>query len=155
MHTLTRHSVIQREKNTSYIAQAEVVVKALLKENKVLEFQQRWRQHFLDTMKPRFLPELWCVDHNPKWTCSPFLIVNLFSLISVSVYCSVLFHETANGCYGFWRPSIPAYGETLLCTSYTIFISSSSSSSLLSLQMQESWLSSSLCAVNYLHASVQ
>ena len=31
----------------------------------LLEFQRRWRQHFLDTMNPRFLPELWSVDHNP------------------------------------------------------------------------------------------
>lgn len=28
------------------------------------KLEQRWRQHFLDTMKPRFLPECWSVTHN-------------------------------------------------------------------------------------------
>jgi len=29
------------------------------------QFQRMWREHFLATMKPRHLPELWCVEHNP------------------------------------------------------------------------------------------
>lgn len=28
------------------------------------KLEQRWRQHFLDTMKPRFMPECWSVSHN-------------------------------------------------------------------------------------------
>ena len=27
------------------------------------EFVRMWRQHFLDEMKPRFLPNTWSVDH--------------------------------------------------------------------------------------------
>ena len=26
----------------------------------------RWRQHFLDTMKPKFLPPLWSVNHQEE-----------------------------------------------------------------------------------------
>ena len=29
-------------------------------------FEKMWRQHFIDTMKPQFLPYLWSVDHNHK-----------------------------------------------------------------------------------------
>ena len=29
-------------------------------------FEKMWRQHFVDTMKPRFLPYMWSVDHNHK-----------------------------------------------------------------------------------------
>lgn len=69
-HTLTCTHILTltplRERNTSYIAHAKIVVKALLDKDLVFEFQRRWRQHFLDTMKPRFLPDLWCVDHNPS-----------------------------------------------------------------------------------------
>lgn len=28
------------------------------------KLEQRWRQHFLDTMNPRFLPDCWSVTHN-------------------------------------------------------------------------------------------
>ncbi|KAK3882734.1 hypothetical protein Pcinc_012907 [Petrolisthes cinctipes] len=28
------------------------------------KLEQQWRQHFLDTMKPRFMPECWSVSHN-------------------------------------------------------------------------------------------
>lgn len=28
------------------------------------KLEQRWRQHFLDTMEPRFLPDCWSVTHN-------------------------------------------------------------------------------------------
>ena len=65
-HTSHKHTYTLRERNTSYVAHAEIVVKSLVEKDQVFEFQRRWRQHFLDTMKPRFLPDLWCVDHNPS-----------------------------------------------------------------------------------------
>lgn len=34
------------------------------KHNRLLDFQRRWRTHFLETMKPKFLPAKWSVDHN-------------------------------------------------------------------------------------------
>ncbi|KAM9294441.1 exonuclease 3'-5' domain-containing protein 2 [Gastrophryne carolinensis] len=30
----------------------------------LMELEKRWRQHFLDNMQPKFLPQQWCVDHN-------------------------------------------------------------------------------------------
>ncbi|XP_069805250.1 exonuclease 3'-5' domain-containing protein 2 isoform X2 [Dendropsophus ebraccatus] len=30
----------------------------------LMELEKRWRQHFLDKMSPKFLPQQWCVDHN-------------------------------------------------------------------------------------------
>lgn len=27
------------------------------------QFERLWRQHFVDTMSPQYLPELWSVDH--------------------------------------------------------------------------------------------
>lgn len=28
------------------------------------ELERMWREHFLNTMRPKYLPELWCVTHN-------------------------------------------------------------------------------------------
>lgn len=30
----------------------------------LVAFERTWRQHFLDTMKPQFLPKGWSVDHS-------------------------------------------------------------------------------------------
>ncbi|KAM4691044.1 exonuclease 3'-5' domain-containing protein 2 [Rhinophrynus dorsalis] len=30
----------------------------------LMELERRWRQHFLDTMQPKYLPQQWSVDHN-------------------------------------------------------------------------------------------
>ncbi|XP_042301477.1 LOW QUALITY PROTEIN: exonuclease 3'-5' domain-containing protein 2 [Sceloporus undulatus] len=30
----------------------------------LMQLERRWRQHFLDVMQPRYLPEQWSVDHN-------------------------------------------------------------------------------------------
>lgn len=32
----------------------------------LIQFEKMWRQHFLDTMKPKFLPNMWSVEHNHK-----------------------------------------------------------------------------------------
>lgn len=31
-------------------------------EKKLFEFVKMWRKHFVETMKPNFLPDLWVVD---------------------------------------------------------------------------------------------
>ena len=62
------HAHYTRLQNSEFSPHAELVVRAVREEGGrqgLLEFQRRWRQHFLDTMNPRFLPELWSVDHNP------------------------------------------------------------------------------------------
>lgn len=30
----------------------------------LMQLESRWRQHFLDSMQPRHLPQQWSVDHN-------------------------------------------------------------------------------------------
>lgn len=42
----------------------EKVVTSLMKEqNGIQKFEKRWRQKFLETMKPQFMPALWSVHH--------------------------------------------------------------------------------------------
>ena len=65
-HTNTH---INRLRNVSYCPHAEQVVKKIRETSDtagLLEFQKRWRQHFLSCMEPRFLPDLWSVNHNPQ-----------------------------------------------------------------------------------------
>ena len=42
----------------------EKVVKDIITEGCLFDFIRMWRQHFLDSMQPKYLPELWSVDHN-------------------------------------------------------------------------------------------
>ena len=44
----------------------EEVVEKLIKNNLIDEFNVRWRKHFLCTMSPKYLPELWEIDHDHK-----------------------------------------------------------------------------------------
>ena len=52
----------QKEKS-NYVSHGQKVVREIREEGKLLEFEKMWRQHFLDTMRPRHLPPLWSVDH--------------------------------------------------------------------------------------------
>lgn len=52
-----------RKENSNYVSHGQEVVKKIREEGKLLEFEKMWRQHFLDTMRPRHLPPLWSVDH--------------------------------------------------------------------------------------------
>lgn len=36
------------------------------KEIGLISLEKRWRQHFLDTMSPKFLPPLWSVEHQKQ-----------------------------------------------------------------------------------------
>ena len=42
----------------------ERVVKSVTEAGELEDFVRMWRTHFLEYMQPRFLPEMWCVDHN-------------------------------------------------------------------------------------------
>lgn len=45
----------------------------MLKHHGLLEFQARWRRHFVSTMQPKFLPTFWSVDYVPEnWVDSVF-----------------------------------------------------------------------------------
>ncbi|XP_055604403.1 exonuclease 3'-5' domain-containing protein 2-like [Uranotaenia lowii] len=48
------------------------------------ELERMWREHFLRTMKPKFLPELWSVEHNYKrLEINTLILVYDFSEFSV------------------------------------------------------------------------
>lgn len=47
-----------------YLPHGEKVVQEIMEEEGLLEFEKVWRQHFLDTMQPRYLPDLWSVNHS-------------------------------------------------------------------------------------------
>lgn len=40
------------------------VVQHVIEQEGLVAFERMWRQHFLDTMQPAFLPVLWSVDHS-------------------------------------------------------------------------------------------
>lgn len=43
----------------------------------LIHLERIWREHFLKTMKPQYLPELWSVEHN---------VDRYFSLIYLSIF---------------------------------------------------------------------
>ncbi|XP_045615854.2 exonuclease 3'-5' domain-containing protein 2 [Procambarus clarkii] len=49
--------------NEGYQAHGEKVYEAYKKVG-LVKLEQRWRQHFLDTMNPLFMPECWSLTHN-------------------------------------------------------------------------------------------
>lgn len=57
-----------RRYNSDYVSHGELVVIAVQENGELIEFQQRWRQHFLDEMQPQHMPKLWSVYHNPSST---------------------------------------------------------------------------------------
>ncbi|XP_069494690.1 exonuclease 3'-5' domain-containing protein 2 isoform X2 [Ambystoma mexicanum] len=52
--------------NESYVPHGLKVVQACAKGAlpALMELEKRWRQHFLDSMQPKYLPTRWSVDHN-------------------------------------------------------------------------------------------
>lgn len=60
---LTEH--VHREQTDDYVSHGEKVVKEFQENHGgLIELEKIWRQHFLTTMKPKFLPSLWSVSHN-------------------------------------------------------------------------------------------
>lgn len=52
-----------RKENANFVSHGFEVVKRVCAEGTLLEFENMWRKHFVNTMKPKFLPPLWSVDH--------------------------------------------------------------------------------------------
>lgn len=52
--------------NESFMPHGLKVVQAYAEQGLrgLIELERRWRQHFLSSMQPKFLPPLWSVDHN-------------------------------------------------------------------------------------------
>lgn len=67
---LDQASVIDaRQTVTDFVPHGRRVVDHMLQNDGLLAFQARWRQHFLDTMRPQYLPPFWSVDYVPDgWT---------------------------------------------------------------------------------------
>ncbi|XP_062351789.1 exonuclease 3'-5' domain-containing protein 2 isoform X3 [Cinclus cinclus] len=57
---------LRRICNESYVPHGLKVVQCCAKGGlrSLMQLERRWRQHFLDSMKPKHLPEQWSVDHN-------------------------------------------------------------------------------------------
>jgi hypothetical protein len=53
--------------NDLYCVHGQKVVEYFrAKQGGLVELERMWRQHFLDKMRPKFLPDLWSVEHNTK-----------------------------------------------------------------------------------------
>ena len=52
--------------NEEYVPHAEAVVNFYIANEGLLSLEKKWRQHFLDRMKPKFLPQNWSVDHQEE-----------------------------------------------------------------------------------------
>ncbi|XP_074661404.1 exonuclease 3'-5' domain-containing protein 2-like [Tubulanus polymorphus] len=54
------------ETNDDFVPHGKKVVEFVARNEGLIRFEREWRQHFIDTMKPRFLPECWSVDHSHR-----------------------------------------------------------------------------------------
>ena len=59
--------ITTKKPNKDYTgSHGEKVVKGIMEEEGfqgIVKFEKRWRQHFLNSLEPKFLPQLWSVDH--------------------------------------------------------------------------------------------
>ncbi|XP_035206691.1 exonuclease 3'-5' domain-containing protein 2-like [Stegodyphus dumicola] len=51
-------------KNESFVPHGLKVYEYFCKNGGIIQLEKLWRQYFLDTMQPKFLPDMWSVDHN-------------------------------------------------------------------------------------------
>nr|KAG5707597.1 hypothetical protein BaRGS_030979 [Batillaria attramentaria] len=58
--------VLSRQVKDNFVTHAQRVVDYMAEHGGLLEFQARWRRHFVSTMQPRFLPAYWSVDYVPE-----------------------------------------------------------------------------------------
>ncbi|XP_041370473.1 exonuclease 3'-5' domain-containing protein 2-like [Gigantopelta aegis] len=59
----TACSIDVRIFNDDYVSHGQKVVNQYKCEHGLEYLEKRWRQHFVDMMKPRYLPNMWSVDH--------------------------------------------------------------------------------------------
>ena len=55
-----------RRENCDFISHGLEVVRKVREGGELLTFEKMWREHFLETMDPKFLPPLWTVDHEQE-----------------------------------------------------------------------------------------
>uniref|UniRef100_L7M0H0 Putative 3-5 exonuclease n=1 Tax=Rhipicephalus pulchellus TaxID=72859 RepID=L7M0H0_RHIPC len=52
--------------NEEFVPHGFKVVEHYKSSSGLVSFEMRWRQHFLDTMKPQYMPAMWSVDHHKE-----------------------------------------------------------------------------------------
>lgn len=52
--------------NEEFVPHGLKVVEHFKSTTGLVSFEMRWRQHFLDSMKPRYLPAMWSTDHHQE-----------------------------------------------------------------------------------------
>ncbi len=57
---------LYRVENEEFVAHGKRVVLYMMKNEGLITFEKMWRQHFLDSMTPKHLPELWLVKKTVK-----------------------------------------------------------------------------------------
>jgi hypothetical protein len=55
-----------RRENCDFVSHGRQVVRKVREGGELLAFERMWREHFLETMKPKYLPPLWTVDHEQE-----------------------------------------------------------------------------------------
>ena len=57
---------LSRVKRDGFEEAGELVVRHVVEQTDggLVAFERLWRQHFLDSMEPRYLPRGWTVDHS-------------------------------------------------------------------------------------------
>lgn len=64
--------------NENYFAHGAKVVEFYQNSKEgLISLERKWREHFLHTMKPQYLPALWSVEHNvERYTVNGLFFVN-------------------------------------------------------------------------------
>ena len=53
-----------RIEHASFVPHGQKVVRHYMAHGRLIQFEKLWRRHFLDTMRPNHLPDMWSVDHH-------------------------------------------------------------------------------------------
>ena len=77
--------------NENYSPHGKVVVQHYIERSGegLCALERRWRKHFLDTMRPKFLPPLWSVEHQVGIARIFYTLMN-FELNYLGTYQSCL-----------------------------------------------------------------
>jgi hypothetical protein len=55
-----------KENDDEFQKHGEIVVEWFKNNDGLVKLEKMWREFFLETMKPKYMPELWSVDHNSE-----------------------------------------------------------------------------------------
>jgi hypothetical protein len=63
LHNIMLYDFNFRVDNKAYAPHGKLVVRFIENNGGLHMFEKRWRQHFVNTMKPQFLPKNWSIHH--------------------------------------------------------------------------------------------